>query len=85
MVSVDSLKKNQEFADKEQANFPLLSDETKKVAKAYGVLNAFGLASRVMIFIGPDGKVLHIETTGHTRDAGEFLAKKLDELKVKKR
>jgi hypothetical protein len=38
-----------------------------------------------MFFIGPDGKILHIETTGHTADAGTFLASKLEQLGVKKR
>ena len=85
MVSVDPLQRNKDFAEKEQANFPLLSDEAKKVAEAYGVLNARGTASRWWFFIGPDGKILHIETANHTADAGEFLAAKLEALKVKKR
>ena len=86
MASVDPLAKNKQFAEQEQANFPMLSDEDKKVADAYGVLNpASGLARRWWFFIGPDGKILHIETATHTRDAGEFLAAKLEELKVKKK
>lgn len=86
MVSVDPLQKNKEFAEKEQANFPMLSDEDKKVADAYGVLNPnTGLARRWWFFIGPDGKILHIETASHTADAGAFLTGKLEELKVKKK
>jgi thioredoxin-dependent peroxiredoxin len=85
MVSVDTQADNQAFADKEQANFPLLSDPEKKVAEAYGVLSARGLANRWWYFIGPDGKVAHVETASHTRDAGEFLAAKLAELGVKKK
>jgi hypothetical protein len=38
-----------------------------------------------MFFIGPDGKILHIEKANHTADAGTFLAAKLEELGVKKR
>jgi peroxiredoxin Q/BCP len=85
MVSVDPLARNKEFAEKEQANFPLLSDEDKKVAEAYGVLGPRGTAMRWWFFIGPDGKIQHIETASHTADAGSFLAAKLEELKVKKR
>ena len=85
MASVDPLARNKEFAEKEQANFPMLSDEDKKVAEAYGVLNARGTASRWWFFIGTDGKILHIETASHTADAGTFLTAKLEELKVKKR
>jgi peroxiredoxin Q/BCP len=85
MASVDTPEDNKMFAEKEQADFPMLSDPEKKVAEAYGVLNPRGFANRWMFFIGPDGKVLHVETPGHTTDAGEFLAKKLAELGVKKK
>lgn len=85
MASVDPLEKNKAFAKQEEANFPMLSDEDKKVADAYGVLGPSGTARRWWFFIGPDGKILHIETASHTADAGTFLAAKLEELKVKKR
>ena len=85
MASVDPLEKNKAFAEQEQANFPLLSDESKKTAEAYGALGVSGLAMRWWFFIGPDGKILHIETASHTRDAGDFLAAKLEDLKVKKK
>ena len=66
----------------------MLSDPEKKVAEAYGVLppvnpdrpDAPRYARRWMFFIGPDGKILHIEKVGHTADAGEYLAKTLAEL-----
>jgi peroxiredoxin Q/BCP len=82
MVSVDPLETNKAFAEQEEANFPMLSDESKRVATAYGVLSDSGMARRWMFFIGPDGTIRHIEKTSHTRDAGEFLAAKLAELGV---
>lgn len=93
MVSVDDLETNKKFAEQEQADFPMLSNPDMKVADAYGVLppvnpdkaGAARLARRWMFFIGPDGKIQHIETTQHTADAGEFLASKLAELNVKKK
>jgi peroxiredoxin Q/BCP len=93
MVSVDTLEDNKAFAEKEQANFPMLADPEKKVADAYGVLppvnpdrpDAPRLAKRWMFFIGPDGKIMHIEKVGHTADAGEYLSKTLAELGVKKK
>jgi peroxiredoxin Q/BCP len=93
MVSVDKPEDNKKFAEQEQANFPMLSDPEMKVADAYGVLppvnparpDAPRYARRWMFFIGPDGKILHIETTQHTADAGAFLAAKLAELGVKKK
>jgi len=93
MASVDKPEDNKAFAEQEQANFPLLSDPGMKVAEAYGVLppvnpdrpDAPRYARRWMFFIGPDGKILHIETATHTADAGTFLASKLEALGVKKR
>jgi peroxiredoxin Q/BCP len=93
MVSVDKPEDNKAFAEQEEANFPLLSDPGMKVAEAYGVLppvnpdrpDAPRYARRWMFFIGPDGKILHIETASHTADAGTFLASKLEALGVKKR
>lgn len=93
MVSVDPIDKNKAFAEQEKANFPLLSDESRTVAEAYGVLRPVNparpeaprTAQRWMFFIGPDGKILHIEKTNHTADAGEYLATKLAELGVKKK
>ena len=85
MVSVDTPEKNKAFADQEQADFPMLSDPEKHVAEAYGVLSPRGVANRWMFFIGPDGKIQHVETAGHTTDAGDFMVKKLTELGVKKK
>lgn len=85
MVSVDTLEDNKRFAEQEQANFPMLADPEKTVANAYGVLGNRGVANRWMFFIGPDGKILHIEKVGHTADAGEYLSKTLAELGVKKK
>jgi len=85
MASVDTPEKNKEFAGQQQANFPLLSDQDKKVAAAYGVLNARGVASRWTFFIGPDGKIKHIEKQTPTANAGPWLTSKLEELGVKKK
>lgn len=93
MVSVDTPEDNKRFAEQEQADFPMLSDPGKQVANAYGVLpppnpdrpDRPQYANRWMFFIGPDGKILHIEKTSHTADAGEYLAKELEALGVKKK
>ena len=62
MVSVDTLEDNKGFAEKEKADFPLLSDPTKETAKAYGVLNeTSGLARRWTFYVGPDGKTQTVE------------------------
>ena len=56
MASTDPIEKNTDFAKAQEADFPLLSDPTKEVATAYGVLNPRGTASRWTFYIGKDGK-----------------------------
>jgi peroxiredoxin Q/BCP len=87
MASVDTPEKNAEFAKMEQANFPLLSDPAKTTAAAYGVLNARGTANRWTFYIGPDGRIVHIDKTvqADVANAGLNLAAKLAELKVPKK
>lgn len=93
MVSVDKPEDNKAFADQEQADFPMLSDPGMQVAEAYGVLpppnpaapDRPRYARRWMFFIDPNGVIKHVETQGHTSDAGTFLASKLAELGVPKR
>jgi thioredoxin-dependent peroxiredoxin len=87
MVSVDTPELNKQFAERDSANFPLLSDPDKKVATAYGVLNQGGLANRWTFYIGPDGKLVKVDADAskHTLTAGPDLIASLNELKVPKR
>ena len=85
MVSVDDAETNTKFAKEHDADFPILSDPGKTVAQAYGVLGTTGLARRWTFYIGPDGKILHIDKAVRTGTAGEDLAAKLAELGVKKK
>ncbi len=63
-VSPDSLKSHDKFIDKFELNFPLLSDEDKKVAEAYGAWGEkknygrvyFGIIRKTFV-IGKDGKL----------------------------
>src|SRR5688572_7971025 len=65
MASVDPVegeKGNKAFAESEKADFPLLSDPTKEVAAAYGVLNAErGFANRWTFYIDKDGRIAAID------------------------
>ncbi len=85
MASVDPLEKNKGFAAEQKADFPLLSDPTKATAKAYGVLNAMGVASRNTFFIGPDGKILAIDRNVNPSSAAQDIAATLAKLGVPKR
>jgi peroxiredoxin Q/BCP len=55
------------------------------VANAYGVIGRMGLASRWTFYIGPDGKILHIDKAVRTSSAGQDVAEKLAELGVARR
>ncbi len=59
-ISVDSKKSLKKFIDSYSLNFPLLSDETKEVCKAYGVLNLLGFANRVTFIVDKEGRIAHI-------------------------
>jgi peroxiredoxin Q/BCP len=87
MVSVDTPELNKQFAERDGANFPLLSDPDKKVATAYGVLGRSVLANRWTFYIGPDGKLIKVDTDGakHTLTAGPDLIASLNALNVPKK
>ena len=61
MASVDDLDTNTEFAEENDADFPLLSDPSKKTAEAYDVLAFYGVPKRHTVYIGKDGKVLFVD------------------------
>jgi peroxiredoxin Q/BCP len=86
MASVDTAADNKAFAEKEHADFPILSDPDKQVATAYGVVTPERqFAFRWTYYIGPDGKILAIEKTVHPQTAGEEVVAKLKELGVKEK
>jgi thioredoxin-dependent peroxiredoxin len=85
MASVDPIegeKGNKAFAESQKADFPLLSDPTKKTAEAYGVLNQRGVASRWTFYIAKDGTIAHIDKAVKPATSAEDMAAKLGELKV---
>ncbi len=85
MASVDPLDKNIGFAESTGADFPLLSDEDKSVARAYGVLHPLGFARRHTVYIGKDGRVLKIDTDVKPATSAEDMAVTLGELGVERR
>ena len=62
-VSLDSVESHKRFADKNNLQFSLLSDESGEVSEAYDSLNnfmSFKSAKRNTFIIDPDGKVAKI-------------------------
>jgi len=82
MISVDPLEQNVAFAKAQEADFPLLSDATKEIATAYGVLNDRGMANRWTFYIGKDGKFTAIDKAIKPATSAEDMVAKLKELRV---
>jgi thioredoxin-dependent peroxiredoxin len=87
MASVDPLegeRGNKAFAQSMKADFPLLSDPSKKTAEAYGVLSPRGFANRWTFYIDKDGRIAHIdkEVGKRLQTSAEDMMAKLTELKV---
>jgi len=80
---VDPPEKNKAFAESLGVDYPILSDQSKATAKAYGVLEE-GVANRWTFYIGKDGKVLKIDRDVHPRTAGADVATALESLGVAK-
>lgn len=85
MASVDPLDKNKSFAAETGADFPLLSDADKSVAKAYDVLHLLGFAKRHTIYIGKDGRVLKVDTDVKPATSAEDMIATLGELGIARR
>jgi peroxiredoxin Q/BCP len=84
MASTDPIEKNTEFAKSEKADFPLLSDPSKEVAAAYGVLNERGTARRWTFYIGRDGRILEIDKAVRVETSAEDMVAKLGQHGVAK-
>jgi peroxiredoxin Q/BCP len=85
-ASVDKVEDNTSFAESLGLDFPILSDPSKETAKAYGVVHeGRPVAERWTFFIGPNGKILAVDQEVKAAQHGEDIAKKLEELGVKKK
>lgn len=85
MASVDPLADNIGFAKQQKADFPLLSDPEKDVAKAYGVLSAGGYAKRHTIYVNKQGVVVKIDRAVKPASSAEDMAANLADLGVSAR
>jgi peroxiredoxin Q/BCP len=81
-ASVDSPATNAEFAASLSLPYPILCDETKETARAYGVLTASGFPSRWTFYIGLDGRILDIDKQVHAATHGTDVAARLTELGI---
>jgi peroxiredoxin Q/BCP len=61
-ISTDSVQSHSDFCGRLKLNFPLLSDEDKKASKQYDAINFLGMNKRVLVLIGPNKKILWIDS-----------------------
>ena len=84
-VSADSITSHEKFIDKYSLAFPLLSDESKKMIKAYGVWQEKSLYGktymgivRTTFIIDEQGKIAHVfekvKVEGHTEQVLSALS-----------
>lgn len=81
-ASVDTPDENARFAASLGIAYPILSDPSRDVARAYGVLSRSGYASRWTFYIGADGRILAIDKEVHAASHGRDIVARLDELGV---
>jgi peroxiredoxin Q/BCP len=79
-ASVDAADTNKRFAESLGLDYPILSDPSKAVAQAYGVLSPSGFASRWTFYIGGDGRLLEIDKKVSVNSHGSDVAAKLASL-----
>ena len=78
-ASVDAPETNAKFAASLGIDYPILSDPTKAVARAYGVLAPTGMASRWTFYIGRDGRILDVDKKVRAASHGADVAQQLQE------
>jgi peroxiredoxin Q/BCP len=73
-VSVDDVASHEQFAKEHSLPFPLLADDKKETAKAYGVLRSFGImevARRETFIVDPKGRIAKhyasVKPEGHSK------------------
>ena len=82
-ASVDTPEENKKFAQSLGLDYPILSDPSKKVAEAYGVVDQKRpVAQRWTFYIGEDGKIKEIDKKVQTQSHGKDIGAKLKALGV---
>ena len=82
MISVDDPETNRRFAESLDSGFPLLSNPTREIAEAYGVVRpgGRGFPSRWTFIIGGDGTILRIDKRVNPSTAGRDLVAHMRDL-----
>ena len=79
-ASVDTPATNARFAKSLDLDYPILSDPTKEVARAYGVLAPSGFTSRWTFYVGKDGRIAAIDKKVSAGTHGQDVVRQLSNL-----
>ena len=83
---MDPPETNKAFAQALGVDYPLLSDPSRAVATAYGVVDEDQpYPSRSTFYIGSNGKILHVDKQVSPASQGKVIAAKLAELGIPRR
>lgn len=80
-ISVDDKKAIKKFIDDYNLNFPLLSDNDKKVSEKYGVLSNGGMDKRITFIVDKKGKIADIISVTDIKNHSAEVFKKAVALK----
>ncbi len=62
-VNIDPVESHNSFCSNNKIDFPVLSDNDKKVSKSFDALNILGKNKRKLVLVGKDKKVKFIKST----------------------
>jgi len=79
-ASVDPVEENTKFANSLNADYPILSDPDKSVARAYGVLSDRGMANRWTFYIDKNGIIKEIDKKVNAANAADNVISKVKAL-----
>lgn len=80
MVSHDTPEDNKKFAETHGAEYPILSDPSKEMPAAYGVLHKRGYCNRWTFYIDKEGVIQKIDKKVKPASAGDDLVEAMGEL-----
>lgn len=85
-ASTDTVETNRRFAESLGLDYPILSDPSRRTARAYGVVGPLlPWASRWTFYIDLDGRLLDVDRKVSPRTAGPDVARRLAALGVRER
>ncbi len=79
-VSTDGIVAHENFRNKYDLNFPLLSDKSKDIITAYGVESDYGSARRITFLIDKSGIIQHVWNKVSTASHSDEVREKVVEL-----